>query len=62
MRPKVADVAEQSGVSKVSYLWPGVQGLLKVLEAFGFLMFKYALSHIPETLSLIFDIYFNTKS
>ena len=24
MRPKVADVAQQSGMSEVSYLWPGV--------------------------------------
>ena len=32
----------------------GVQGPLKGLEAFGFLMLKYAFSHILETLFLLF--------
>ena len=41
--------------SEASNLWPGS----RALEAFGFLMLKYAFSHILETL---FDIYFNTKS
>ena len=40
-----------------------VQGFYVGQEAFGFLLLKYAFSHILETLfPLIFNIYFNTKS
>ena len=45
-RPKVSNVAEWSCVSEASYLWLGS------LEAFGFLIHKYAISHILETLFL----------
>ena len=62
LRPKVADVAKRSRASEVSKLRPGSRARLRALEAFGFLMLKYAFSHILETLSLIFDTYFNTKS
>ena len=62
-RPKVADLVKWSCMSEVSYLWLGSRAGLRALETFGFLMLKYAFSHILETLfSLIFDIYFNTKS
>ena len=57
-----ADIAKRSHTSEVSILQPGSRARLRALEAFGFLMLKYAFSHILETLSLIFDIYFNTKS
>ena len=46
LRPKIADVA--------SNLWPGSRARLRALEAFGFLMLKYAFSHILETLFLSF--------
>ena len=46
LRPKVADVA--------SNLQPGSRARLRALEAFGFLMLKYAFSHILETLFLLF--------
>ena len=49
LRPKVADVTKWTYVSN---LWLG----------FGFLMLKYAFSDVLETLSLIFDSYFNTKN
>ena len=63
LRPKVANVAKQSHLSKVSNLWPGSRAHLRALEAFGFLMLKYAFSHILETLFLkFFYIYFNTRS
>ena len=62
LRPKVVDVAKRSCVSKASNLQLGSRARLRALEAFGFLMLKYAFSHILETLSLIFEIYFNTKS
>ena len=52
LRPKVADVAKWSCVSKASNLWPGSRARLRALEAFGFLMVKYAFSHILETLFL----------
>ena len=59
--PKVADLVEQSHVSKSSYLWPGsrapkqaLQAFKWALQAFGFLMLKYAFSHILETLFLLF--------
>ena len=43
-RPKVAHTAEQSCVSEASYLWQGSRAHLRALEAFGFLMLKYAFS------------------
>ena len=54
LRPKVADVAKRSRVSKVSILRPGSRAHLRALEAFGCLMLKYAFSHILETLFLLF--------
>ena len=50
LRPKVADVAKRSRMSKASNLRP----LKRALEAFGVLMLKYAFSHILETLFLSF--------
>ena len=52
LRPKVADIAKWSRVSEVSNLRPGSRAHLRALEAFGFLMLKYAFSHILETLFL----------
>ena len=52
LRPKVADVAKRSRASEVSNLRPGSRARLRALEAFGFLMLKYAFSHILETLFL----------
>ena len=52
LRPKVADIAKWSHASKASNLWPGSRAHLRALEAFGFLMLKYAFSHILETLFL----------
>ena len=49
LRPKVADVAKQSHTSEVSNLWPGSRVCLR---AFGFLMLKYAFSHILQILFL----------
>ena len=49
LRPKIADVAKRS---RASILRPG--SLKRALEAFGFLMLKYAFSHILETLFLLF--------
>ena len=51
-RPKVADVAEWSCTSKANYLQSGSRAHLRTLEAFGFLMLKYAFSHILETFFL----------
>ena len=53
-RPKVADVAKRSRASEASNMRPGSRARLRALEAFGFLMLKYAFSHILETLSLSF--------
>ena len=53
-RPKVADVAKRSRASKASNMRPGSRARLRALEAFGFLMLKYAFSHILETLFLSF--------
>ena len=53
LRPKVADVAKWSRMSEASILWPGSRARLRALEAFGFLMLKYAFSHILETLFLL---------
>ena len=52
LRPKVADVAKRSRASEASNLRPGSRARLRALEAFGFLMLKYAFSHILETLFL----------
>ena len=52
LRPKVADVAKQSHMSEASNLQLGSRALKWALEAFGFLMLKYAFSHILETLFL----------
>ena len=54
LRPKVADIAKRSHPSEVSILPPGSRACLRALEAFGFLMLKYAFSHILETLFLLF--------
>ena len=54
LRPKVADIAKQSCVSEASNLRLGSRALKRALEAFGFLMLKYAFSHILETLLLNF--------
>ena len=54
MRPKVADVVKQSHASEASILRPGSRACLRALEAFGFLMLKYAFTHILETLFLLF--------
>ena len=40
--------------SEASILQPGSRARLRALEAFGFLMLKYAFSHILETLFLLF--------
>ena len=52
LRLKVADVAKQSCTSEASNLRLGSRARLRALEAFGFLMLKYAFSHILETLFL----------
>ena len=49
LRSKVANVAKRSCVSRASHLQPGW-----ALEAFGFLMLKYAFSHILQTPFLSF--------
>ena len=54
LRPKVADIAKRSRASKASILQRGSRARLRALEAFGFLMLKYAFSHILETLFLLF--------
>ena len=54
LRPKIADVAKRGRASEASNLWPGSRARLRALEAFGFLMLKYAFSHILETLFLSF--------
>ena len=41
-------------MSEASNVWPGSRACLRALEAFGFLMLKYAFSHILETLFLSF--------
>ena len=52
LSPKVADVVKWNCVSKASNVWLGSRALKWALEAIGFLMLKYAFSHIPETLFL----------
>ena len=56
LSPKVADVAKWSCTSEASNLRPGSRACLRALEAFEFLMLKYAISHILETLFLSFLI------
>ena len=60
LRLKVADVVKRSRMSEVSNLRPGSRARLRALEAFGFLMLKYAFSHILETLFLSFLIFILT--
>ena len=55
-RPKVADVAERSCASEASYLRPESRALKWALEAFEFLVLKYAFSHILEPPFLSFLI------
>ena len=52
LRLNVADVAKHSCVSEASNFRPWSRAHLRALEAFGFLMLKYAFSHILETLFL----------
>ena len=49
-----ASEAESCRHSKASILRLGSRAHLRALEAFGFLMLKYAFSHILETLFLLF--------
>ena len=49
-----ASEAESCRHSEASILRPGSRARLRALEAFGFLMLKYAFSHILETLFLLF--------
>ena len=49
-----ASEAESCQRSEASILRPGSRARLRALEAFGFLMLKYAFSHILETLFLLF--------
>ena len=44
--------SEVEFASEASNLRPGSRACLRALEAFGFLMLKYAFSHILETLFL----------
>ena len=53
-RPKVADAEKRSHASEASNPQPGSRALGWALEAFGFLIPKYAISHILETLFLSF--------
>ena len=54
LRLKVAYIAKWGHASEVSNLGLGSRARLRALEAFGFLMLKYAFSHILETLFLSF--------
>ena len=54
LRLKVAYVVKQSCTSEASNLQMGSRAHLRALEAFGFLMLKYAISHILGTLFLSF--------
>ena len=63
LRPKVADVVNQSCASKMSNLRPGSRARLRALEAFWVFNAQICiLPHSRDSFSLIFDIYFNTKS
>ena len=57
-----ASEAENCRRSEASNLWPGSRARLRALEAFGFLMLKYAFSHILETLFLSFLTSFLTPN
>ena len=48
-----ASEAESCRHSEASYLWTGSRAHLRVLEVFGFLMLKYAFTHILETLFVL---------
>ena len=48
LRPKVANIVKWSCASEASNLLPGSRVCLRALEAFWFLMLKYAFSHILE--------------
>ena len=52
LMPKVADVAKWSCTSEASNLRLGSRAHLRAVKSFGFLMLKYAFSHILETLFL----------
>ena len=52
LRPKISNVVKQSHASEESNLQLGSRVLKQALEAFGFLMLKYAFFHILETLFL----------
>ena len=54
LRPKLADLVKRSRVSQASNLQQESRTRLRALETFGFLMLKYAFSHILETLFLSF--------
>ena len=61
-KPKVADVVVRSHASKASYLWLGSRAHLRGLEAFGFLIVKYAFPHSRDPFCLISDIYIDTRN
>ena len=52
LRLKVANIVKWSCASEVSNLQLGSRAHLRALEAFAFLMLKYAFSYILETLFL----------
>ena len=57
------DAAEWSRASKASYLRPGSRARSRALEAFEFLVLKYAFSPYSRApFSLISDIYIKTKN
>ena len=63
LRPKVADVVKRSRASKASNFVAGVQGPLKGPGSFWVFNAQICiLPHSRDSFSLIFDIYFNTKS
>ena len=63
LRPKVADVGKQSCASEASNLWLGSRAHLRALEAFWVFNAQICnLTHSRDSFSLIFDIYFDTKS
>ena len=63
LRPKVADIAKRSCASEASILRPGFQGPLKGPGSFWVFDAQICiLTHSRDSFSLIFDIYFDTKS
>ena len=63
LRPKVADIAKRSHVSEASNLRPGSRAHLKGPGSFWVFNAQICiLPHSRDSFSLIFDIYFNTKS